>query len=94
IWLASVTDALHPTPSPSNHLYLHGFDISPAQYPFTKDVNPSHETFFSVHDMRGRFPEEQRGRYDLVHLRLLVVALKEENYPVVVRNVVELLSTS
>ncbi|PYH74557.1 class I SAM-dependent methyltransferase [Aspergillus vadensis CBS 113365] len=92
IWLASVTDTLHPTPS--NRLYLHGFDISPVQYPFTKDVNPSHETYFSVHDMRGRFLEEQRGRYDLVHLRLLAVALKEEDYPAVIRNVVMLLSVS
>lgn len=89
IWLSSVTDALHPTPT--NRLYLHGFDISPVQYPFTKDRSPTHETHLSVHDVRDRFPPEHRNRYDLVHLRLLVGALKEVDYPAAVRNVIELL---
>ncbi|KAE8354505.1 S-adenosyl-L-methionine-dependent methyltransferase [Aspergillus coremiiformis] len=89
IWLMSLAAALNA--SPTNRLYLHGFDISATQYPFSKDISPSHELHLSVHDMRHRFLPEHRGRYDLIHLRLLVGALKEEDYARSMRNIYELL---
>jgi hypothetical protein len=90
IWLSSLTRALKA--QPTNRPYLHGFDISSAQYPFYKDITPSHELYLSVHDIRNRFPLEHRERYDLVHVRLLVGALKEEDYSRSMRNLYELLS--
>ncbi|KAE8340018.1 hypothetical protein BDV24DRAFT_134460 [Aspergillus arachidicola] len=89
IWLSSLITA--PKVHPTNRLYLHGFDISSAQYPFSKDIAPTHELHLSTHDMRNRFPPKHRGRYDLVHLRLLVGALKEEDYLQSMRNIFELL---
>ncbi|KAB8071182.1 hypothetical protein BDV29DRAFT_22310 [Aspergillus leporis] len=89
IWLSSLTRALKA--QPTNRPYLHGFDISSAQYPFYKDITPSHELYLSVHDIRNRFPLEHRERYDLVHVRLLVGALKEEDYSRSMRNLYELL---
>lgn len=91
IWLSSLITA--PKVHPTDRLYLHGFDISSAQYPFSKDIAPTHELHLSTHDMRNRFPPKHRGRYDLVHLRLLVGALKEEDYLQSMRNIFELLST-
>ncbi|KAL4895020.1 hypothetical protein BDV59DRAFT_159117 [Aspergillus ambiguus] len=87
IWLSSLPKSL---PSP-NDLYLHGFDISTTQFPFYKDITPTYEIYLSAHDARDRFPEDHRGRYDLVHLRLLVGAFKEEDYMRTVQNVYELL---
>ncbi|KAE8374600.1 hypothetical protein BDV26DRAFT_284130 [Aspergillus bertholletiae] len=89
IWLSSLITA--PKAYPTHRLYLHGFDISSAQYPFYQDITATHEFHLSVHDMRQRFPPEQRGRYDLIHLRLLAGALKEEDYPQSMRNIYELL---
>ncbi|KAE8392824.1 hypothetical protein BDV23DRAFT_51332 [Aspergillus alliaceus] len=89
IWLSSLITA--PKAYPANRLYLHGFDISSTQFPLSKDITPSHELHLSVHDARDRFPPEHRGRYDLVHLRLLVGALKEVDYPRTMRNIYELL---
>jgi hypothetical protein len=47
-----------------------------------------------VHDARNRFPAEHHGRYDLVHLRLLVGAFQEDDYVRTIHNVYELLSAS
>ncbi|KAL5360454.1 hypothetical protein BJX96DRAFT_175311 [Aspergillus floccosus] len=88
VWLASLPDYLRSYNAP---LYLHGFDISSSQFPFYKDITPTSELYLSVQDARLRFPEEHRGRYDLVHLRLLVGAFQEEDYVRTMRNVYELL---
>ncbi|KAL5693812.1 hypothetical protein EMGR_004340 [Emarellia grisea] len=50
-----------------------------------------HEIQLTVQDILQPFPQEHRGRYDLVHVRLLVGALKEVDYPRAVRNLYDLL---
>ncbi|KAL3490990.1 hypothetical protein BJX62DRAFT_237594 [Aspergillus germanicus] len=90
IWLLDAkkhltTHSLSPNP---NSYTLHGFDISAAQF------LPSPETHglsLSVHDILRPFPIEHRDKYDLVHVRMLVSALKVEEYEVAVRNLVEIL---
>ncbi|KAL3459461.1 hypothetical protein BJX64DRAFT_301205 [Aspergillus heterothallicus] len=67
---------------------FHGFDISASQ--FLPDPE-THGVSLSVHDILQRFPEEHRNRYDLVHVRMLVTALKVAEYEVAVRNLVEML---
>ncbi|GAB1215377.1 hypothetical protein ATERTT37_004563 [Aspergillus terreus] len=88
VWLASLPDSL---PTSNTPLYLHGFDISATQFPFYKDITPTRELHLSVHDARNRFPAEHHGRYDLVHLRLLVGAFQEDDYVRTIHNVYELL---
>jgi hypothetical protein len=69
--------------------YYHGFDISPDQFP--KD---SGRVQFSVHDITKPFPKEHLNRYDLVHVRLLVAAIDETDYPAAIANVYSILSKS
>jgi hypothetical protein len=47
---------------------------------------------FSVHDLLEPFPVEYHGKYDLVHLRFLLAALKEDDVKIAVKNIVALLS--
>lgn len=69
--------------------YYHGFDISPEQFP----KEPGN-IVFSVHDITKPFPKEHWNRYDLVHVRLLVVALEESEYRAAVSNIYAILSMS
>lgn len=69
--------------------YLHGFDISSAQYPKPRQYIP-----LSVHDVLRPFPKEHHSRYDLVHIRLLTAGLKKEAYSTVLANARALLSTA
>lgn len=60
---------------------------------FPKD--PSDESIqFSLQNCLEPFPLEHHGRYDLVHVRLLVAALKESEYKTAVANIATLLSMS
>ncbi|KAF7907626.1 uncharacterized protein EAF01_005212 [Botrytis porri] len=64
-----------------------GFDISPDQFP----KNPAPETKFVLWDMTKTFPKEYHGTFDVVHVRLVVLALKAEQIKGVVENLIELL---
>jgi hypothetical protein len=66
----------------------HGFDISDAQFP--ADINAS----FSLQDCLKPFPVEHHGRCDLVHVRLLVAAIKSVDFKLIVANLKPLLSKS
>ncbi|TGO90728.1 hypothetical protein BPOR_0053g00190 [Botrytis porri] len=55
-----------------------GFDISPDQFP----KNPAPETKFVLWDMTKTFPKEYHGTFDVVHVRLVVLALKAEQIKV------------
>ncbi|RHZ53460.1 hypothetical protein CDV55_103603 [Aspergillus turcosus] len=90
IWLMDAANTLH-NHHPRHNLSLHGFDISPAQFPFSSLKAPRHEIKLSVQDILQPFPKEHLGRYDLVHVRLLVGAMKEVDYPAAVRNLYDLL---
>ncbi|KAF7921284.1 uncharacterized protein EAE98_008710 [Botrytis deweyae] len=64
-----------------------GFDISPGQFP----KNAASEHKFVLWDMTKSFPKEYYGTFDVVHVRLVVLALKAEQIKGVVENLVELL---
>ena len=66
---------------------LHGYDISPDQFPAAAAANVK----FEVADARTRWSQEYRGKYDLVHLQLLVCGLEEDDWAKVARNAAELL---
>lgn len=68
----------------------HGFDISEAQFPseFPQEVG---EIAFSVHNILEPFPEAHLSRYDVVHVRLLVQALRVVDVENAVKNVAGLL---
>jgi hypothetical protein len=71
---------------PSNLIYhFHGFDIFSDQFPAEHD-----SLDFSIHDAMNPFPEEHLNRYDVVHIRLLVLAIKEGGIPTFVRNTIQL----
>jgi hypothetical protein len=93
IWLVEAAQTLHNR-HPRRNLSFHGFDISPAQFPFSSLKAPRHNIQLTVHDILQPFPKEHWGRYDLVHVRLLVGAMKEVDYPRAVRNLYDLLSES
>ncbi|KAJ9488542.1 hypothetical protein VN97_g4769 [Penicillium thymicola] len=83
IWLEDVADLL-----PNKSLYLHGFDISSSQYPPHHEIQrPGQNPIpLSVHNALAPFPAEHRGRYDLVHIRLLTAGLKQVDYMRVLTN--------
>ncbi|OQE04198.1 hypothetical protein PENSOL_c001G01363 [Penicillium solitum] len=88
IWLEDVADLL-----PNKSVYLHGFDISSTQYPPLHEIQrPGQNPIpLSVHNALAPFPAEHRGRYDLVHIRLLTAGLKQVDYIRVLANARDLL---
>ena len=54
-----------------------GFDISPAQFP-PKHVLPSNVSL-QLHDLRNPFPPEMHESFDVVNLRLLVLAMADQD---------------
>ncbi|PYH38097.1 class I SAM-dependent methyltransferase [Aspergillus neoniger CBS 115656] len=83
IWLRDLKRSLD---TPQVDRYYHGFDISSEQFP----DNPG-AIQFSVHDLTVPFPQEHWGRYDLVHVRLLVAALEEPDYKAAIANISRIL---
>lgn len=92
VWLRDVQNYLDTTYPSENKRYYHGFDISDEQFP--KDRGDQGSIRFSLQNCLEPFPQEHQGRYDLVHVRLLVAALKEPEYQTAVANIAILLSTS
>ncbi|KAF5541764.1 Pyoverdine biosynthesis [Fusarium mexicanum] len=67
-----------------------GFDTSDLQFPIlSADQEPRFK--FIVHDPRKPFSQEHIGKYDLVHLRLLMWALPAEEIDTIVANLYSLL---
>lgn len=67
-----------------------GFDISLQQLP-----HPSHypsNVAFQPWDFFEPAPEELRGSFDLVHIRLIGVAIKNEDTGAILKNIKRLLS--
>ncbi|KAE8307948.1 S-adenosyl-L-methionine-dependent methyltransferase [Aspergillus transmontanensis] len=85
IWLKRLSSSIKSRPeAPSCH--LHGFDISSEQFP-TEQENMD----FTIHDITQPFPSEHLGRYDIVHVRLFCLALREPDLVKALKNVVGLL---
>ncbi|KAJ5672227.1 hypothetical protein N7507_001354 [Penicillium longicatenatum] len=80
IWLKDVAEVLDP--DSQKPVYYHGFDISSQQFPKEQE-----SIQFSIHDITKPFPEEHLGRYDLVHVRLLVAAIDESDYKLAIANI-------
>jgi hypothetical protein len=85
IWLLDA-DKLFRSPS----MTYQGFDISGLQFPAEIPQGLGQITF-SEQDIVKPFPTEHVGKYDVVHVRLLVQALKEEDVETAVWNVAALL---
>ncbi|KAI1290983.1 hypothetical protein F5Y03DRAFT_388651 [Xylaria venustula] len=66
-----------------NDAIMDGFDISSDLFP-PQDTLPSTITL-SVLDIKQPFPEHIHGRYDLVHVRLVVAAMRPEDWEPAVR---------
>jgi hypothetical protein len=87
IWLEDVAAELFKAGN-NGQLELVGFDV--ADTLFTR-VNPAGVKLV-ISDIHEGFPEEYHGTFDVVHLRLLLVVITEEQMPNAVSNLVKLLS--
>ncbi|PVH74335.1 hypothetical protein DL98DRAFT_575679 [Cadophora sp. DSE1049] len=89
IWLEDLSTILSKNPlSGSKPRQYVGFDISRDFFPSSHDSNFS----YVQHNVLRSFPDEHLGKYDLVHVRLLIAALKEDEIPIALENVLELLA--
>jgi hypothetical protein len=76
IWLLDLSQtAAVSMPCGQGSRHFHGFDISSQQFPTSSIANVT----FSVHDLFKPFLRQHLGRYDLVHVRLLVLVVKRED---------------
>jgi hypothetical protein len=87
IWLEEVCTQLSSQEiGPSEvHRRFDGFDISTAKFP--KDGKGC----YALQDVLKPFPSQYHGLYDLVHVRLLLAAIKSDQYLETVRNLMALL---
>ncbi|KAI0870890.1 S-adenosyl-L-methionine-dependent methyltransferase [Hypoxylon argillaceum] len=69
--------------------FLEGFDISPALFPSRSTLPP--RVSLAVLDLKQPFPENMHGKYDLVHLRILVAAMRPGDWEPAVRNTMRIL---
>lgn len=90
IWLDAIAahlDSISDDQAPQRQ-YV-GLDISPAHFP----APHSHPDNFAydVWNILNPVPEERKGKYDLVHIRLLAAAFAKGQVAVAVENLVQLL---
>jgi len=79
--------------NPPSSYYLRGFDISSAQFqPVPTQDNA--EIYLSLQNCLDPFPAEHQGRYDFVHVRLLIGALRKVEYELAIKNIFDILSMS
>ena len=92
IWLRDAATVLGMwNRNPSSPYYLHGFDISSAQFqPVPTQTNA--EISLSLQNCLEPFPSEHHGRYDFVHVRLLIGALRKGEYELAIKNIFDILS--
>ncbi|MCJ1387779.1 hypothetical protein MMC18_000622 [Xylographa bjoerkii] len=84
MWPIELSKALQPSAQ------LDGFDISADQFPPAEWL-PTNVTLFTA-DAFAPIPEDKLGRYDVVHLRMMVIAVKaQEDVETLTKNLVLLL---
>ncbi|KAJ5986652.1 hypothetical protein N7451_011017 [Penicillium sp. IBT 35674x] len=83
IWLRDLASVLPKT------CRLDGFDLSDAMFP-NKDELPVN-IMFHHQDLLLPFPDEYLGKYDVVNVRVMVVALSSHEWEPAVRNLMTLL---
>ncbi|KAI9375884.1 S-adenosyl-L-methionine-dependent methyltransferase [Aspergillus egyptiacus] len=86
IWLIDARNFLEAQCA-SPERYFYGFDISSAQFPPHAPAGVE----FSVQNILSPFPAEHHNRYDLVYVRMLVTAIKKEQYQDAVANLLTIL---
>ncbi|KAI1113872.1 S-adenosyl-L-methionine-dependent methyltransferase [Nemania sp. NC0429] len=77
---------IHPTYPDAS---LEGYDISTALYPPPSSLSAN--ISLGELDLKLPFPEHMHGKYDLVHVRMLILAMLPEEWEPVVRNLTTLL---
>ncbi|BCS17813.1 class I SAM-dependent methyltransferase [Aspergillus puulaauensis] len=82
IWLQQLAKVLPPSTR------LDGFDLSDSM--FSRDNLPGNIKFHYQNFLQP-FPEEVLGKYDLVHVRVMVLALSSDEWEPAVRNLMTLL---
>lgn len=85
IWLLDLAQTLPPSTQ------LFGFDISAQQFP-PQDARPANLSLYE-HNVLTPFPEEHRGTFDVVAVRLITAGLKTSDWDAAVNNLNSLLST-
>ncbi|KAI1123867.1 hypothetical protein F5Y10DRAFT_43565 [Nemania abortiva] len=68
---------------------LEGYDISSDLFPPPSSLLPN--ISLGKLDLKQPFPEHMHGKYDLVHVRMLILAMLPEDWEPVVRNLTTLL---
>lgn len=68
---------------------LDGFDISDVQFPSAERL-PANVSL-ALQNAKEAFPAALKGKYDLVHLRLLVTGMEKDDWEVVTSNALQLL---
>lgn len=90
IWLEDLATSLLfvPLSDPLETRTYFGFDISSSQFPTVVNNNVK----YKVHDVLKPFSNKHKGKFDVVHVRFLNVAVKEKDILRVTTNMMELLS--
>jgi len=88
IWLEDLASTLSAIPSKAPRTYA-GFDISASHFPYDEEKGAA--CSYAIHDILTPFPEAYHGKFDIVHVRLLVLALKKEQIKVAAENAAKLL---
>ncbi|KAL4796626.1 hypothetical protein BDV19DRAFT_78950 [Aspergillus venezuelensis] len=91
VWLDALAAHLDPPASSDERIQRHydGLDITPAHFPSPK-VHP--ENFaYDVWNILHPVPEDRKGKYDLVHVRLLAAAFARGQVATAVDNLVQML---
>ncbi|THV43789.1 hypothetical protein BGAL_0923g00010 [Botrytis galanthina] len=83
VWLRDLSGILPET------CQLHGFDISDIMFPDRAAI-PANITLYE-HNLLHAFPGEFIGKYDVVNVRLMIVALSFDQWEPAVRNLITLL---
>lgn len=83
-WLLELSKTCDPT------CQFDGFDIDSIKFPDV-DLLPKNVNLWE-HNVLKPFPAEFRGQYDVVNLRLLVLALEKDDWDLLTKNVRTLLS--
>lgn len=91
-WIFDLKQSREGDPEANANTKYHGWDISPDLFPKLDSAKVA-DVDFSLHDFYKPFPEDQIGKYDLVHVRHLVLAIQGSDLKVAVQNICSLLST-
>ncbi|KAL9619366.1 MAG: hypothetical protein Q9160_006046 [Pyrenula sp. 1 TL-2023] len=83
IWLLDLSEKVPPTTQ------LEGFDISLSQTPSTVWLPPN--VRFHSYNLFSDPPDEFIGRYDVIHIRLIALVIKNNDPSVIIKNLTKML---